>query len=805
MPVSWETQVRLMNFRRVGDHIQLVQRNRRYTADDGSPMRVAVDASVGHSVVAAFRIISEHAESKHVLVNVTPLLLSDYPEVDMWLRPYFKDRSSVVDAERSHVRRVQGFPRNVEIDVELTFRAPAGDRPVTYMVSDSRSIPVGVRYSFFDLPEQPMEPRYADPRIGHFVTSVFDYSYTGTRDPFRKYVNRWRLERPAGAGIGLVEPVQPIVFYLDHSIPHELRPAVREGVEAWNKAFEAAGFRNAIAARDAPEDDPTWSPEDIRYSTIRWLADPWGWAIGPSQMDPRTGEILNADILIAAGIANQYGTQAELYGWGEGGGWSAGDVPSLPAGRMLPAAVRARGPELCLAAHGRAEELRSQHLLLAGLGVVSGAEPLPMEYVHGALRDLVMHEVGHTLGLRHNFRSSSAIPYERLQDTAYTRLHGLSLSVMDYVPVNVAADPAQQGHYWNVEVGTYDVWAIQYAYASMPLEGSGGGAAAAAREAELPALARLAARAAEPLHAYGTDEDVLTAFGVDPLTARMDLSSDPLRWARDRADLAARLEPVLEQRMIREGESYVRLRAGMSRLFNLRFAPLSGLTRYVGGLYVARDHKGDPGQRPPFTPVPAGEQRLAVALIVEQAFAEDAFRFDPELLNRLAPDRSYHWGTSPEAPLDFPLHERAAALQNGLLASLLAPPRLARMVDNGVRMPAGAEPYALHELFATLTTAIWTETGRPAAARNANSFRRNLQRAHLDYMIALLTATPAPGQPQIPGDARAGARHELLELSRRLELASPARLDVPNRAHLAESRARIGRALDASVQVPPGR
>jgi hypothetical protein len=810
MPLAWET--RLMNFRRVGDHIQLVHRNNRYTADDGSPMRTAVDASVGHSVVAAFKIISEHAESKHLLVDVTPLLLSDYGDVDATLKWSFNDRSSTLDRERSHVRRVQGFPENVEIDVELTFRAPPVANPGVHMVSDYRSIPVGVRYSFFDLPEQPMMPRHADPRVGHFVTSVYDYSYTGTRDPFLKYVNRWRLERQ-DAGSGLSEPVQPIVFYIDHSIPHELRPAVREGIEAWNKGFEAAGFRNAIVARDAPDDDDTWNPEDIRYSTIRWLADPWGWAIGPSDMDPRTGEILNADILISAGITNFYGMDSEFFGHGAAGHQHDDDDLRMPDGRPLPPALRARAAELCMAARSRAEEMRSQHLLLAGLGVVDGADPLPMEYVHGALRDLVMHEVGHSIGLRHNFRGSSAIPYDRLQDTAYTRRHGLSLSVMDYVPVNVAADPRQQGHYWNVEVGAYDVWAIQYAYAPVYVEGAGEGPAEAARlaatsEAERPALARIAARAAEPLHAYGTDEDVLGPFGVDPLTTRYDLSSDPLRWARDRAELAARLEPVLEQRLIRDGESYVRLRGGMSRLLSLRFSPLQGVARYVGGAYVARDHKGDPGQRPPFVPVPAAEQRQAVALIIEQAFAEDAFRYDPDLLNRLAPDRHYHWGATLAPPLDFPLHERAAALQNSLLLTLLAPPRLTRMVDNGARMPAGAESYSLHELFATLTTAIWAEAGRPAAAaRNVNSFRRNLQRAHLDRMITLLTATPAPGQPAIPGDARASARHELVGLSRRLDaaLTSPGRLDLPTRAHLAESRARIGRALDASVQVPPGR
>jgi hypothetical protein len=559
-----------------------------------------------------------------------------------------------------------------------------------------------------------------------------------------------------------------------------------------------------------PPADETWNPEDIRYSTIRWLADPWGWAIGPSEMDPRTGEILNADILISSSIVNYYGMDTEYFAHAARGHGHHDDEHVMPNGRPLPPALRARAAELCIAAQGRAHEMRTQQLLLAGLGVIDGAEPLPMEYVHGALRDLIMHEVGHSIGLRHNFRGSSAIPYEMLQDTAYTRRNGLSLSVMDYVPVNIAADPRTQGHYWNVEVGAYDVWAVEYAYAPIHEQAPDGTGfrPAISSEAERPGLARIASRAAEPLHAYGTDEDVMGSFGIDPLTMRNDLGSDALRWARDRAELAARIEPVLEERLIREGESYVRLRAGMNRLLGLRFSPLHGVARYIGGSYASRDHRGDPGQRSPFVPVPAQQQRAALELIVEQAFAEHAFRFEPDLLNRLAPDRDYHWGTTLAPPLDYPLHEQAAALQNGLLVALTAPPRLNRMVDNTARTPTGSEPYTLHEMFGTLSAAIWTELGRvPAAPRNVNSFRRNLQRLHLDRMIATMTGTPAPGTPQIPGDARASARHELATLSRQLDaaLAAGRRLDLPTRAHLEESKARIDRALAASVQVPAGR
>lgn len=795
LPLS---ETRLMRFERRGDDVYLVHVNPRFTADSGSPMRVSMEGNVGHSVVAAFDIESEHEQTKHLLVDVTEFLTSDYAAVSEWLKFWYGAQAPTLDDTRSHVAAVMGFPRNSEIDVNLTYKSSQLPRFGGPGVSDPRAVPVSVRYSIFALPERPMRPRLADDRLGHFLDAVEDFSRDRRETGFVRYVNRWRLDKK-NHGVPLSEPVEPIVYYIDRSVPVEYRRYVKEGIEAWNKAFEAAGFRNAIQAREAPADS-TWSAEDIRYSTVRWTAA-WsmGYAIGPSQSDPRTGEILNADILISSEFVRAWlyeyqelASPAAMREWFE-------TLTKLP--QSVPPHLAQR---LCLAAAGKRYQLGLQHTFLAALGEIDGGKPIPEEYLGDAIRDLVMHEVGHTLGLRHNFKASSGIPYDRLDDTTFTRQHGLTLSVMDYGPVHVSVDRARQGHYWNKEVGTYDRWVIQYAYTPIYQQPDNGplaqtGVPVATAEDELVGLRKIASRAADPLHAYGTDEDNwLGTFAVDPLTNAWDLGSDPVRYARDRLALVREVTPQLERRLIAEGDGYQRLRGAMAGMFFERLNALLPTTKLIGGLYTARDHKGDPSARPPFTPVPPERQREAVRMLVEGAFAEVAFTFDPSLLNQLAPNRWAHWGVPWFAvPLDFPVHDYVSFVHEALLFTTLDPWRLQRMIDNELRTPSGTTPYTVGELFGALATAIWSEIGDGRSPRAVNSFRRNLQRLYTNELIGLLLT----GQVVVPEDARSLARYELKQLAARLGAALEAgqRLDVMTRAHLDETKTRIDRALEAEV------
>ena len=353
-----------------------------------------------------------------------------------------------------------------------------------------------------------MRPRLADDRVGYFVSAIKDFSRDTAESFFVRYVNRWRLEKK-NPGAALSEPVQPITYYIDRTVPLEWRPYVRAGILEWNRAFEDAGFRDAIRVLDAP-DDSAWSAADARYSTVRWTATNGAvYAIGPTNVDPRTGEILNADILISAGWIQRWRGQSGQYvaPLAAVAGGAAGRLArARPGRRRAPLPLRrGDGPR---AARWRA---RSSPREARSLPAPSRRAP----YVGQALKALVMHEVGHTLGLRHNFRGSAGASAAQLANSGWTASHGFGVSVMDYSPPALALDPARQGDYYAPTIGSYDRWAITYGYADVVTsarlrttpKGGGPEAGAWTPDIEVNGLRAIASQAADPAHLYGTDED----------------------------------------------------------------------------------------------------------------------------------------------------------------------------------------------------------------------------------------------------------------------------------------------------------
>jgi hypothetical protein len=433
-------------------------------------------------------------------------------------------------------------------------------------------------------------------------------------------------------------------------------------------------------------------------------------------------------------------------------------------------------------------------------------------YVGQALKALVMHEVGHTLGLRHNFRGSAGANAAQIASRSWTASHGLGVSVMDYSPPALALDPAQQGDYYASTIGSYDRWAITYGYRDVVTGPSvsaakGGGATADVwtPDVEINRLRAIASQAADPAHLYGTDEDAgFGGLGLDPTVSRYDQTDDPLGWARGRVALIDGLFDSLETRVVAPGQSYGRLRTAFTDLLNDRWYALLVTTKYLGGATTSRDHRGDPGERPAVVNVPAAQQRAALGFLSEAGFGERAYHFPPALLSRLGAERWMHWGSpGGDGRLDFPLHDWALTQQGSLLGQLLDPMVLARIRDAELRAAPGEPTMGLPELFASLTIAIWAEAGagargRLVAPRNITSVRRDVQRLHLNTLIQM-TVSPAPGTPE---DARAVARMTLTglgaDLDRALAVPRPG-LDSYTRAHLSEARDRIHRALDAQM------
>lgn len=819
LPLS---DTRLMQFQRVGNKVHLVERNVRFTADAG-PMRTSLEDNTAHSAVHAFDIVSRNDSTEHLLIELSDLVVSDYPQIGESLKFYFGGSPAALQNDRSYVKRGMGFEKNTEIDVSLTYQGSQQPFFGGEGIPDYRAIPVGVRYSMFALPDPAMQPRRADDRVGYFTNAVKDFSRDKAADPYTRFVHRWRLvpEDTAAFKRGeLVEPVEPIVYYVDRTVPEEYRPYVKEGIEAWNEAYRKAGFKNAVVAKVAP-DDSTWSAEDIRYSTVRWTAaHQMGYAIGPSETDPRTGEILNADILISSSFVRGWQqTYSQLTPGDEGRGAFGFRKPSPPRHpKMLEEMFSTKlARRTCRAERGIAQQLGFQRALLLARGKIDPGKPMPENYLGMAIKDLVMHEVGHTLGLRHNFKASSGIDTDRLHDESYTSEHGVSLSVMDYAPVNIALNEEDQGHYWNENVGTYDEWAIRYGYMPIAVQSKNGsltrdGPLADTRAEEKAGLAKIAAQSSDPLHRYGTDEDNwLGAYAIDPLTNAWELGSDPAAFAETRGALVETMMPKLDERLLDEGDRYYPLRRATTSLLFERYQSLLPVTKMVGGVYVARDHKGTPGARTPLRPVSAEQQRKAVQFLAEEAFAPNAFEFEAEHLNKLAPNRHAHWGASETFPLDFPVHEYVNTIHSGLLRELLHPARLERMIDNRVRTEG--DTYGPGPLLQDLTNTIWSEIDRDARGpESIGSFRRNLQRVYTDLLTELmmgktswLTITAA-GADQIdaPEDVRSLARLELTELASKLEQSLKSEgLDRDTRAHLVETQERVERALDASLDLSP--
>jgi Met-zincin/Domain of unknown function (DUF5117) len=797
----------LVRFHREGDKVELWVVNSHVAAAPDSPMARTVAYSFGHSVAQSFPIAAVR-DSSQILINVGPFLLSDWADVGSVFQGAATQRkvsaTITLDDKRSSLQELHLFPGNLEAEVRLTFQTTRDLGLET--VSDYRWIPLGIHYSLLELPATPMRPRFADDRLGYFVSALKDFSRDTAESFFVRYVNRWRLEKK-NPGAATSEPVQPITYYIDRTVPVEWRPYVRAGILEWNRAFEDAGFSDAIRVLDAPEDS-SWSAADARYSTVRWTATNQSvYAVGPSNVDPRTGEILNADVLVSAAWIQRWRGQSGQYGATAGALESVFQEDSL---RLAPGAES----RLCRYGEGLSRDGELARTVLATRGAIPAGGEVSREYIGQALKALVMHEIGHTLGLRHNFRGSAGASAAQLASRAWTATHGFGVSVMDYLPPALALDPSLQGDYYAPTIGTYDRWAITYGYADVgsqiasapPAKGAGGVTSDSWRpEVELNGLRAIASQAAEPEHLYASDEDAgFGGLGLDPTVSRYDMTDDPLGWARDRVTLIDGMFDSLETRVVAPGESYARLRSAFVSLLNDRWYALLVSTKYLGGAITSRDHRGDPGGREPVATIPAEQQRAALAFLTSAAFGEGAYRFRAELLKLLGPDRWSHWDASPasDGRIDFPLHDWAATQQGSLLGQLLDPAVLSRIRDAELRASASDPTVGLPELFATLTGTIWAEVGpgmrgKPAV-RNITSVRRDLQRLYLNALVRM-AVSPAPGTPE---DARALARVTLSELGADLNraLANPkTELDSYTSAHLIDARQRIAQALNAGM------
>ncbi len=784
-----------VEFRRVHNQVQLIERNADYVARAGTPEARAVAAAYSPSRIASTAVASApHPERKTVLVDAAALLMGDWPGLASALQRSYRQNYGY-DGRNSAITsvRVQGDLLVFELQnhyaaPNLAFPQPGGPPggmqpsfPTT--LPDPRSLFVRLHYSLSRLPAEPMRPRPADQRIGHFTTVIQDTSDDLARNAKVRHVNRWRLEKkdPSAA---LSEPVRPITFWIDRNVPLKYRSVVSDGILEWNTAFERIGWRNAIEVRVQP-DDASFDTLDTGIASVRWLisAQPGFAGIGPTHVDPRSGEILDADIAFeGSSLRFQRLLRRQILAEGGQTDWSS----VLQLGSMADGSA-ASGVDRCLAAEQGAAQLGYAIELLAADAGVAGADDDATEaaaeaLVRSYLKNLVMHEIGHALGLRHNFRASHVVDDAHLSDPVWSREHPMTGSVMDYVPANLPAPGAPAPEVYQQQLGAYDFWAIEYAY--RPL----------APDEERAELSRIAARSAEPELAFGTDEDA--ALGIDPEVLQFDLGSDPLAHVAKRLAIARDLIARAERQGLADGDEYARLRRRVSYAL-LDIGGATGIAlRQIGGMLTLRDRAGS--GRDPLQPVPAAPQRAALDLLAREVLSTRGLAVSASLQRRLAPDyfdRAENLGRGGPITTEFQPEQVLGGLQRSVLNQLMSDALAQRLLDQQGKVRAGEDALTLAELLDRVRTEVWSELARPEAGR-IEPLRRELQREHASRLASALLR-PTAGQR---AELRSQLRQQARELHASLRRSVAARgWDAPTRRHLQDLVDDLGEALDARV------
>lgn len=722
------------------NRIEFVAQNTSSYFDPENAISKAAEANMPNAIIASVKISAEEKDKSTYLIDAGDLFLSEtFSQVKPPSRPGENPMAFSIgnlDKDKTKIDRIKNYPENTDLVIEYVYSKPSVLNPGSRAVTDARNVSIVVYHSLIQMPENDFQPVYDDPRIGYFTTNVTDMTAQVNAN-YRDLVHKWNLvKKDPNAAIS--EPVEPIVWWMENTTPENLRPLIKSAAEQWNIAFEKAGFKNAVVVKQQP-DDADWDAGDIRYNVLRWTASPtppFG-GYGPSFVNPRTGEILGADIMfeyrsVLGNLRNE-----EFF--------------SEPSKAELPVEFSACSHEGC-----SMSQVAAINNNFAGL-VAQYIDGQPLEdskIIQEFIHYLVLHEIGHTLGLNHNMKASQLHGIDAIHNEELTKKVGLMGSVMDYPSVNAALDRSKQGQYYTMRPGPYDLWAIQFAYEN--------GRTAAETKALLD-------RSTEPELVFGNDADDMRApgKGIDPHVNIFDLTSDAVKYSVERMELVKVIAKEFMQKYDTENASHEDHLVGYMSMMRQYRDAANTMSRYIGGVSVNRAMVGQKGATQPYTPFSKADQKEAMAGLSSYIFAPSAFDFSNDLYAYLqAQRRGFGFFSKSEDPK---IHATTLMIQKGALSHLLHANTLQRIVDTELY----GNEYGLTEFMTDLNDAIF----KVDISGNVNSMRQNLQVTYTKMLIEILIGKSKDSYSPV------AQSHALYFLNETKKMVSSTTGDISTKAH----------------------
>lgn len=701
---------------KVYDKLEFAILNNNFYYDKTNAIAKTAGADVAEAIFLSEKVASE--DENGYLITADGLFLSEKLDPVKPLSPPGLPPGAIfnlggLNPTKSKYNSIKSYPQNTNIVVDLAYDNPMPFNGGGKDITDARYVRVCIQHSFIEMPQNDYRPRRDDPRVGYFISEVNDQTSMSVT-PFRDVIHRFHLKKkdPSAA---LSEPVEPIVWWIENTTPVEYRSVVMDAGNRWNEAFEKAGFRNAIVMKVQP-DDADWDAGDIRYNVIKWVSSPYPpyGAIGMHAINPKTGQTIGGDIVIEWASASSTPIIDELYG----------GPPTNAYDRRMQIMTNLAGAEHTCSLSG---ELREQFMSgLTALEAADATEPQIKEMHKQFLYYLIMHEMGHTLGLNHNMKASQMLKPSELNNKDLTAKIGLMGSVMDYPAANIALDKTKQGDYYTTKAGPYDLWAIEYGYT--PLTES----------EEEAALGKILSRSTDPQLAFGNDADDMRSPGkaIDPRVNIFDMSADAIGFAEDQFKVIKGIMGNLKTKYSKPGKSYAEMRSRYNILNNQRFNMASAVSRFVGGVYIDRSYVGQQTNAKPLTPVPLATQKRAMEVLTKYVFAPDAFSGDEQVFPYLqAQRRGFNFFTTSEDPK---ITSNYMGMQTfGALSHILHPATLQRITNTRLY----GNQYSVANVVADLTKGIFAAdiTGK------VNVYRQYLQTQYVKNLSNILSG-PAAGQ-----------------------------------------------------------